>query len=55
MTPLITIQILGLVYKIKQSRVASDEITEAVAEDTDAETEIITLDIEESDDDIIDL
>jgi hypothetical protein len=55
MTPLITIQILGLVYKIKQSRVASDEITEAVAEDTDVETEIITLDIEESDDDIIDL
>lgn len=55
MTPLITIQILGLVYKIKQSGVRAEETDESVVDDSEVVTEVITLDVEESDDDIIDL
>ena len=51
MTPLITIQILGLVYKIKQSGVEAEAVEESVEEAVD----VITLDVEVSDDDIIDL
>jgi hypothetical protein len=49
MTPLITIQILGLVYKIKQSRVKVTEVAEISEEEV---VEVITPDFE-ADEDII--
>ena len=41
MTPLIAIQILGLVYKIKQSGARAEEIPAVDAVDTDADGQVI--------------
>ena len=55
MTPLITIQILGLVYKIKQSRTKAEEVTEELIFEEASDTVIEISDSVVVDDDIIDL
>ena len=57
MTPLIAIQILGLVYKIKQSKAAANEIEEKEAIEVSDDIVIETSEAENTvmDDDIIDL
>ncbi len=55
MTPLITIQILGLVYKIKQSGAKSEEETLEAVQEESTESVIEVLIPDADDDDIIDL